>query len=223
MFNRGQREVLNALSEQVFGVSSKWQSWQKEYKIQIGEVELPEAQQYVQISRKKGDNRPGQILKKEVAESFGYKAPEDKKVTKALWREATYDELVKQLVDMADYLRFSAMEHEARVTAIVYKEVHSLGLNFPVVKLTKQEREGYETDLTDLVNALPDSHRAGVVTFLEAPAEVGYEIDAVDFVSEFIFCLSHQEHAEEALKLSIEEADKVLKARRRMAARAQRR
>jgi hypothetical protein len=215
MFSKQERTQLQELSVKLYGTSSYWSKFLDQVRIPIETVEVPSAQKYVQISRGKDDNRPGTVYTQEVAEQLGLANPgKDQPVTRTISRQPTFEELRQQLSNLLDYVRFAHMEREVACHVLAYQFVNGQKYNFPGPSLTKTEREGYETDLTELVNAVPELYRQQVLDLLNKNDPNGHEIDAIEFVSDVVFCTNHKTEADDILNLAVSGADNEIEKRR---------
>lgn len=234
MFNRGQREELNALSSKLFGATSRWQKMlkNKSYWVPTGETDKVEHKNYL---RGKG----GTLTSVRTAERKGLlkegEHPETYETERQILREPNFDELRQTLEYMLDSkmigVLMSKSEPEDVRFVYAYRFVkdelrYSFGLQ-KTVKVDKEDsqdpveaqkamiaaQEEYEKDLNSLLDTIGDEKivdriKDAVVEPKEFAKIGGFE--AADFVADVVFCMKNAEIAEEQYLDVIERAEALL-------------
>jgi hypothetical protein len=189
MFNRQQREELNKLSELVFGSSSRWQKLIKDGTFRVYENDRFDGalNKYVRL-------KDGSLMSVEKAVEKGFHKLNDEEEAKGRsviqTREPTFEEIKKGLEDNLEMLRLTKLSNEHFITVVAHKKATNQPVNISLV--TKEDAE-YQKTLEELCSVVPEARREEIKSLIVKSGEkpIGYPIDAVQFVTDFIFSLNH--------------------------------
>lgn len=200
MFNKSERQELNALSLKVYGTETAWVKLLNDPKYQIVTGKREESgQKYVQYQTK--DGKPGTVITLEKAiEKYGFQATDEqlsRPIVITESRQATFEEMKTALtaaLEMAIHSQLS-IEERQHVFAHMFasgKLVYRLSLELPDSEQTKAAFE-------EQLSFLSDDQKERVKEMLtSADKKVeGIPVDAYGFVSDAVFCKNHEEKAAE--------------------------
>jgi hypothetical protein len=218
MFSREERNSLDSLSLELYGSSSRWQKLLKDpqFRVTTGVHHDENARQYVQFSRKRGDNRPGTTMRKEKALELGLIKEDPAKGEKGcsipITREPTYEELLEAMRQNLDATLLSVMSPNDLRLVLAYRYVNG-SLNRRIALAKSPGDEKYNKDLNVLLASISEEPREELKKMIvNAPKDSPIApLDAMEFVTDYIFVKSNDELAQEQMDIIMKEARTVYK------------
>jgi len=202
---KAQRDELNNLSLQLFGVSSKWQSLlsRPEFRVVTETIETQDAPKFVSLSNSK-KNRSGTVitLAKAIAKGVfkGEKGEEllkkinETPVRKVQSREPTFEELRQSMIDNLDLQKLGRLSLDELATVVAYRLVNN-SLGFSVqLEVREADQAGYD----EILGTLSDELKAKVAT-LTPPPEArnpnSVTLDGLTVMKELAIVVGHPDKA----------------------------
>lgn len=208
MFTSEQRSHLNQLSKMLYGSESKWQKEldKGNFRIPTETIEVKETIDTVQFKA-----RRGQIMGRLKAIALGLvkedQVPTERTIKKQQYRDPTYEDMIKAFELMIDHQRIGRMPKQEVIQVLAYRYVKST-LEFKL-SLVKGDADGYDKDLAELMQTVPEARREEIQALVvteEKPAD-GLPLDAIQFISDFVFALNHEDEAKALADDSLQAVD----------------
>lgn len=200
MFTKQQRQVLNDLSLELYGVSSRWQKVFKDPSFRIPTEQRTEegATQYVRLSNRKSGG--GTVMKRETALRLG-KIKEDELPPKGRiivdGREPSFDEFVTTLKESIEVAKISVLSGD-KLTQVLAQRYTTDRLPGRVDLITQADPQ-YTADVDALLKVL-DEEKVKYLKSMQCTAQQrhgGVPVDALQFVSDVVFATNHPAEAAE--------------------------
>lgn len=211
MFSKQQRDRLNQLCTELYGVAGKWRKLMDDPKFKkVVEVyEDPDAPTYVQVMTRKG--RPGTIFRTETAIKRGIVKPDYKPqvVKKTKTVDLTFDEFIHALESSLESVYISYMDTHAQ-TLVLAKQFMDDALTYNISLILTDENKETVSELTALLKdeALQKRLEAFTVdaTGDKEPQIPGLPLDPEQFLTNLVFVKNHKDSSLEEIALAFGEA-----------------
>lgn len=206
-FSKQERKILNDLSMQLFGSSSKWQKLLNvpEFRVVIGVEENPNAQKYVSLANSKKNGSSGTVIRLEKAIEKGLFKSEkgeknleeimSKNVKNVKSRTPTFEELRDALIDNIDIQKLSMCDKHELATIVAYRIIKNT-LNLTIVlDITEEEKVDFDQILSSLPEELQEKIKKYIPDKDQEKNPNALPINGLEMIKEIVYALKDMDMA----------------------------